>query len=40
MATFVGISILGGWTRANRWCALASLVTAFAVNFSLYQARH
>jgi hypothetical protein len=37
MATFVGISIVGGalWTRANRWCALASLVTAFAVNFSL-----
>lgn len=42
MATFVGISIVGGvlWTRANRWGALASLVTSFAVNFSLYQARH
>jgi len=42
MATFVGISVVGGvlWTRANRWGALASLVTAFAVNFSVYQARH
>jgi Na+/proline symporter len=42
MATFVGISIVGGvlWTRANRWGALASLVTAFAVNFSWYQIRH
>ena len=28
MATFVGISLLGGilWRRANRWGALASLV--------------
>jgi len=42
MSTFVGISVVGGilWTRANRWGALASLTTAFAVNFSLYQARH
>jgi Na+/proline symporter len=42
MATFVGISIVGGvlWTRANRWGALASLVTAFAVNFSWYQIHH
>lgn len=42
MATFVGISVVGGvlWTRANRWGALASLISAFAVNFSIYQARH
>jgi Na+/proline symporter len=40
MATFVGISILGGlvWERANRWGALASLVAAFATNFALYYA--
>jgi Na+/proline symporter len=38
MATFVGISVLGGllWSRANRWGALASLVAAFAMNFILY----
>jgi Na+/proline symporter len=38
MATFVGISILGGilWRRANRWGALASLIVAFATNFVLY----
>ncbi len=38
MATYVGISILGGvvWRRANRWGALAGLVTAFTANFSLY----
>jgi Na+/proline symporter len=38
MATFVGISILGGivWPRANRWGALASLVAAFVTNFTLY----
>jgi Na+/proline symporter len=38
MATFVGISVLGGilWKRANRWGALASLITAFATNFFLY----
>ena len=38
LATFVGISILGGiiWPRANRWGALASLVTALATNFLLY----
>jgi Na+/proline symporter len=38
LATFVGIGILGGilWPRANRWGALASLVTALATNFSLY----
>jgi Na+/proline symporter len=38
LATYVGISILGGilWRRANRWGALASLVTALATNFLLY----
>jgi len=38
MATFVGISLLGGllWGRANRWGALASIIVAFAVNFLLY----
>ena len=38
LATFVGISVLGGvvWPRANRWGALASLVSALAANFLLY----
>jgi Na+/proline symporter len=38
MATFVGISVLGGiiWPRANRWGALASLLSALAANFLLY----
>ena len=38
MATFMGISVLGGlvWRRANRWGALASMITAFATNFLLY----
>lgn len=38
MATFVGISVLGGilWKRANRWGALASLIVAFVTNFLLY----
>jgi Na+/proline symporter len=38
LATFVGINVLGGllWRRANRWGALASLVTALATNFLLY----
>lgn len=38
MATFVGISVLGGilWPRANRWGALASLLSALATNFLLY----
>ena len=38
MATFMGISVLGGllWRRANRWGALASMLTALAVNFVLY----
>jgi Na+/proline symporter len=40
MATFVGISVLGGlmWPRANRWGALASLVSALTANFVLYAA--
>jgi Na+/proline symporter len=42
MATFVGISVVGGifWRRANRWGALASLVVAMATNFALYHWRH
>jgi Na+/proline symporter len=38
MATFMGISVLGGlvWRRANRWGALASMISAFATNFLLY----
>ena len=38
LATFVGISVLGGiiWPRANRWGALASLVASLATNFLLY----
>src|SRR5437867_117476 len=38
LATFVGISVLGGiiWRRANRWGALASLLSALATNFALY----
>lgn len=38
LATFVGISVLGGivWKRANRWGAVASLVAALATNFLLY----
>jgi Na+/proline symporter len=38
LATFVGISVLGGviWPRANRWGALASLVAALVTNFALY----
>jgi Na+/proline symporter len=40
LATFVGISVLGGivWPRANRWGALASLLAALATNFALYYA--
>jgi Na+/proline symporter len=39
LATFVGISVLGGivWPRANRWGALSSLVCALAANFLLYR---
>jgi Na+/proline symporter len=38
LATFVGISVLGGilWRRANRWGAIASLLSALATNFLLY----
>jgi SSS family transporter len=38
LATFVGISVLGGivWPRANRWGAIASLVTSLVTNFVLY----
>jgi Na+/proline symporter len=38
LATYVGISVLGGvvWPRANRWGALASLLSALATNFFLY----
>ena len=38
LATFVGISVLGGivWRRANRWGALASMLSALATNFLLY----
>jgi Na+/proline symporter len=38
LATFVGISVLGGilWRRANRWGALASIVSALVTNFLLY----
>ena len=39
LATFVGISVLGGilWPRANRWGALASMAAALAANFLLYR---
>ncbi|PYR94301.1 MAG: hypothetical protein DMF84_05650 [Acidobacteria bacterium] len=38
LATFVGVNVLGGllWRRANRWGALASLLSALATNFLLY----
>jgi Na+/proline symporter len=38
LSTFVGISLLGGtiWPRANRWGAVASLVTSLSVNFTWY----
>jgi Na+/proline symporter len=41
MATFMGISILGGiiWPRANRWGALFSLLVALGTNFLLYHYR-
>jgi Na+/proline symporter len=42
MATYVGISIYAGlmWERANRWGALAGMISAAAVNFTLYSVRH
>jgi Na+/proline symporter len=41
LATYMGISFLGGivWHRANRYGALASLVTAMAANFLIYHLR-
>jgi Na+/proline symporter len=41
MATYMGISFLGGivWRRANRYGALASLLTAMAANFLIYHLR-
>jgi Na+/proline symporter len=41
LATFVGIGVLGGlvWRRANRWGALASLLSALGTNFLLYSLR-
>jgi Na+/proline symporter len=38
LATFVGISVLGGilWPRANRWGALASIIGSLVTNFFLY----
>jgi Na+/proline symporter len=42
MSTFVGISIYAGlmWDRANRWGALAGMLTAAGVNFAMYWARN
>lgn len=38
MATFVGVSVLGGvlWRRANRWGAISSLVVSVSANFLGY----
>ena len=42
MATFVGISVLGGifWRRANRWGAISSIVVAMGTNFAVYHLRN
>jgi Na+/proline symporter len=42
LATFVGISVLGGifWRRANRWGAIASIVVAMGTNFAVYHLRN
>jgi Na+/proline symporter len=42
MATFVGISILGGilWRRATRWGAVASIAVAIGTDLGLYALRH
>lgn len=42
MATFVGISVLGGvfWRRANRWGAISSIAVAMGTNFAMYAARN
>jgi len=41
LATYMGISFLGGivWRRANRYGAIASLLTALCANFLLYYVR-
>jgi Na+/proline symporter len=42
MATYVGISILGGiiWRRANRWGAVSSFVVALSTSLLIYHLRH
>lgn len=42
MATFVGISVMGGifWRRANRWGAIASIAVAMSTNFAMYAIRN
>jgi Na+/proline symporter len=42
MATFVGISVLGGilWRRATRWGAIASIAAAIGADLGLYALRH
>ncbi len=42
MATFVGVSVLGGifWRRGTRYGAIASIAAALAANFSLYHLRN
>jgi len=41
LATFVGISVLGGiiWPRANRWGAISSIAAAMGTNFAAYALR-
>jgi Na+/proline symporter len=42
MATFVGVSVLGGvfWRRGTRWGAISSIAVAMCANFSLYHFRN
>ncbi|MEN6602442.1 MAG: hypothetical protein ABFD86_08480, partial [Bryobacteraceae bacterium] len=42
MATFVGVSVLGGvfWRRGTRWGAIASIAAAMGANFTLYHLRN
>jgi Na+/proline symporter len=42
MATYVGVSILGGilWHRGTRWGAISSIVAAIGTNFALYHLRN
>jgi len=42
MATFVGVSVLGGvfWRRGTRWGAITSIAAALGANFSLYHLRN